>query len=161
VICFATVQATCSGQPNHVPRTWTRPCARTAGPLRERIFAKHKVAERKSPAEVAEVDETAEVVEAEIVEDEAQPGADLEQAIPPITGEEYRARFLAALAAERYAAGEKRRLANVNVADDALAVVVEFLDGSRTSGGQYLLLDDDGSESLRRELLAGDAPSES
>lgn len=148
-------------------------------------WAKRKVAERKSPAELAEVDETAEVVEAEIVEDEAQPGADLEEAIPPITGEEYRARFLAALAAERYAAEEKRRLANVNVADDALspelkaalraaldrpasllddetlAVVVEFLDGSRTGGGQYLLLDDDGSERLRRELDAGDPPSES
>jgi hypothetical protein len=100
-----------------------------------------------------------------------------------MTGEEYRARFLAALAAERYAAEEKRRLANVNVADDALspelraalrtalerpasllddetlAVVVEFLDGSRTGDGQYLLLDDDGSEHPRRQLDAGDSQS--
>jgi hypothetical protein len=146
-------------------------------------WAKRKAAERKPPAELAEADETAEVVEAEIVDDDATPGEDLEQATPPMTGEEYRARFLAALAAERYAAEEKRRLANVNVADDALspelraalrtalerpasllddetlAVVVEFLDGSRTGDGQYLLLDDDGSEHPRRQLDAGDSQS--
>lgn len=149
------------------------------GVVRLVSWAKRKVAERKSPAELAEFDETPEAVEAEIIEDEAPPGADLEQAIPPISGEEYRARFLAALAAERYAAEEKRRLAKVHVVDSALspelkaalraalerpasllddemlAVVVEFLDGSRTSSGQYLLLDDDGSERLRRELDAG------
>jgi hypothetical protein len=152
------------------------------GVLRLVSWAKRKVAERKSPAELAEA---AEVVEAEIVEDEAPPGADVEQAVPPITGEEYRARFLAALAAERYAAEEKHRLASVNVEDDALspelkaalraalerpasllddetlAVVVEFLDGSRTSGGQYLLLDDNGAERPRRELDAGDPQNES
>jgi len=148
-------------------------------------WAKRKVAERKSPSEFADGDENTEVVEAEVVYDEASPGADLEQSLPPISGEEYRARFLAALAAERYAAEEKRRLANVRVADAALspelraalrsalespaslldeetlAVVVEFLDGSRTSGGQYLLLDDDGAERLRRELDADDAQNES
>ena len=144
-------------------------------------WAKRKLAERKSPAELAEVDGTADVVEAEIVYDEVLPGADLEQAIPPITGEEYRARFLAALAADRYAAEEKRRFANVKVADDALspelkaalerpasllddetlAAVVEFLDGSRTSGGQYMLLEADDSERLRRELNAGYPQNES
>lgn len=125
-------------------------------------WARRKVAERKSPADLHEGDEAAEIVNAEIVvDDESVPGSELEEALPPITGEEYRARFLAALAAERYAAEEKRRLARVNVADDALspelraalraalespatgldddtlALVVEFLDGSRTSGGQY------------------------
>lgn len=155
------------------------------GVIRLVDWARRKIAQRRPPAELAKVPKTTEVVDAEIVEDEAPPGADLEQAIPPITGEEYRARFLAALAAERYAAEEKRRLANVNVADDALspelqaalraalerpasllddetlAVVVEFLDGSRTSGGQYLLLDDDDSETLRRELDAGEGDPQS
>ena len=148
-------------------------------------WAKRKAAERKSPADLREVDEAAEIVEAEIViDDESVPGSELDEALPPLTGEEYRARFLAALAAERYAAQEKRRLARVNVADDALspelkaalraalesrapalddetlAMVVEFLDGSQTSGGQYLLLDDDGSERLRRQLDAGEPPTE-
>jgi len=148
-------------------------------------WAKAKVAERKSSAELAEGEEPTEIVEAEIVDDEASIGTGLKEATPPITGEEYRARLLAALAAERYAAEEKRRLADMNVADDALpselkaalraalerpasllddetlAVVVEFLNGSSTGGGQYLLLDYDGAQRLHRELDVRDPPSES
>lgn len=149
------------------------------GVMRLVSWAKRKVNERKTSTELAGLDETTEVVQAEIVDEEDAPGTDLEEPLPPMNGEEYRARFLAALAAERYAAEEKRRLANVSVADDALspelraalraalerpasllddetlAVVVEFLDGSRTSTGQYLLLDDEAAQELRRELDDG------
>ncbi|TPW78388.1 hypothetical protein [Schumannella sp. 10F1B-5-1] len=102
------------------------------------------------------------VMDVEFVDDE--PGSAIEANRPLISGDEYRGRFLSALAAERYAAEEKRRLARVRVADEALspelrvalraalvkpaieldeetlAVVVEFLNGSQIEGGPYLLL---------------------
>ena len=143
------------------------------GVMRLVSWAKRSVAERKSAAGPYAADELAAV---QVDHEVPAPGSDLKRVAQAVSGEEYRARLLAALAAEKYAAEEKRRLVNVYVADDALppelqaalrialerpasmldpeilAIVVEFLDGSQTGGSQYVLLDVSGNERRGHEL---------
>lgn len=143
-------------------------------------WAKRKLSEPRVVADSAtDGGRTAELVtlpEVETLDASSEVGTDLDEPLASMSGEEYRARLLAALAAEQFAAEQKRRLANVRVEDDALppelqravkaalegsissldeetlAVVVEFLDGARTAEGNYLLLSDAEAEGLRREL---------
>ncbi len=156
------------------------------GVARLATWTKRKVADRKStrpsdqvvvPAVIDAELVDAELVEAELVENgaDSEPGDHLMPARPVMDGEEYRARFIAALAAELFAADEKRKLAAVEVADDALspelraalreslerpaslldedklALVVEFLGASRADS-PYVLLPEDEAERIQKEL---------
>lgn len=136
-------------------------------------WAKRKTAERRTATSGAAAAEEPAAPAALLVTEEPedakeQPidgaGTGIATPAPSMSGEEFRARLLSALAAEHYAAQQKRLLASVHVQDDALpdelksaikkaiegdassldehdlARVVEFVGDARTPDGEYQLV---------------------